>query len=56
VSFTVTGITAGHVLPCQRPRQDGNGSVSERPVMVDAVNGSTFAASKPGAIFSGEPN
>jgi hypothetical protein len=40
VPFTITGITADHTLPCQRPRQDGNGPVSERSAMVDVINGS----------------
>jgi D-alanyl-D-alanine carboxypeptidase len=35
---------------CQRPRQDGDGPVSERSAMVDAMNGSATAASKPGAV------
>jgi hypothetical protein len=54
VSFTVTGITAGHALRCQRRCQHGNGPVSERSAKVDAMSGSEIA-SRPGEILAGDP-
>ncbi|WP_327581786.1 hypothetical protein OHA25_38280 [Nonomuraea sp. NBC_00507] len=55
MSFAVIGITTGHAVSRQRPRQDGDGPVSGRSAMVDAMNGSAIAAAKLCAIFSGDP-
>ncbi|MEV2273855.1 hypothetical protein [Nonomuraea africana] len=38
-------LAVDHAVSCQRRRQDGNGLVSGRSAMVDAMNGSAIAAS-----------
>ncbi|MGI5290664.1 hypothetical protein ACQEVF_46105 [Nonomuraea polychroma] len=55
MSFAVPGITTDYAVSCQQPRQYGNGPVSVRSAMVDAMNVSAIAASKLDAIFSGDP-
>ncbi|MFF0250419.1 hypothetical protein ACWEU6_09885 [Streptosporangium sandarakinum] len=44
-----------HAVSCQRRRQDGNGPISERLALVDAMNGSAMAAPRLGAISLGDP-
>ncbi|MFI6793991.1 hypothetical protein [Streptosporangium canum] len=47
VEFVEHGVMPGRLLlaACQRRRQDGDGPISERLAMVDAMNGSAIASS-----------
>ncbi|MEU4548387.1 hypothetical protein [Nonomuraea dietziae] len=47
-STQLTSRRADHAVSCQRPRQHGDGPVSERSAIVNAMNGSATAASRLG--------